>query len=149
MISRSATAIGQLVLEEMERQNLSLADMLRRIQHSDLPNGARHEPPLDEDNHERRSFRPYILVQTASALHPRGISAVEYERLRHIPIPKTVRSKLLDDQITWISRTIVEHFICSCGIIGKGIDRVSVGIGMVPRGEGGLIFANIGLALSV
>jgi len=39
--------------------------------------------------------------------------------------------------------------ICSLGVLGKGVDRLSVGIGMVPRGEVGLIFANIGLALSV
>ena len=38
---------------------------------------------------------------------------------------------------------------CSLGVIGKGIDRISVGIGMIPRGEVGLIFANIGLALTV
>jgi len=38
--------------------------------------------------------------------------------------------------------------ICSLGVIGKGIDRISIGIGMVPRGEVGLIFANIGLALT-
>ena len=39
--------------------------------------------------------------------------------------------------------------VCSLGVIVKGIDRLSVGIGMVPRGEVGLIFANIGLALSI
>lgn len=39
--------------------------------------------------------------------------------------------------------------ICSLGVVGKGIGRLSVGIGMVPRGEVGLIFANIGRALSV
>ncbi|MBI2605177.1 MAG: cation:proton antiporter [Deltaproteobacteria bacterium] len=38
---------------------------------------------------------------------------------------------------------------CSLGVLGKGIDRITVGIGMIPRGEVGLIFANIGLALSV
>jgi len=38
--------------------------------------------------------------------------------------------------------------VCSLGAIGKGIDRLSVGIGMVPRGEVGLIFANIGLTLT-
>ncbi len=32
---------------------------------------------------------------------------------------------------------------------GKGIDKISVGIGMVPRGEVGLIFASIGKALGV
>lgn len=39
--------------------------------------------------------------------------------------------------------------LCSAGVIGKGIDRLSVGIGMIPRGEVGLIFANIGIALVV
>jgi Kef-type K+ transport system membrane component KefB len=39
--------------------------------------------------------------------------------------------------------------ICSLGVIGPGMDRLSVGIGMIPRGEVGLIFANIGLGLSI
>ena len=38
---------------------------------------------------------------------------------------------------------------CSLGVLGKGVDRITVGIGMIPRGEVGLIFANIGVALSV
>jgi Kef-type K+ transport system membrane component KefB len=38
---------------------------------------------------------------------------------------------------------------CSAAVIGRGIDRLSIGIDMVPRGEVGLIFANMGLALSV
>ena len=37
---------------------------------------------------------------------------------------------------------------CSLGA-GKGLDRLSIGIGMIPRGEVGLIFANVGLGLSV
>lgn len=44
---------------------------------------------------------------------------------------------------------IIGKQACSLGVLGKGIDRISVGIGMIPRGEVGLIFANIGLALSV
>lgn len=39
--------------------------------------------------------------------------------------------------------------VCGLGVLGKGIDRLSVGVGMIPRGEVGLIFANIGLTLSV
>jgi Kef-type K+ transport system membrane component KefB len=35
------------------------------------------------------------------------------------------------------------------GGIGRGLDRLSIGIGMVPRGEVGLIFANVGLGLSI
>jgi Na+:H+ antiporter len=37
---------------------------------------------------------------------------------------------------------------CSLGAYG-GLDRLSIGIGMIPRGEVGLIFAGIGLTLSV
>jgi len=38
---------------------------------------------------------------------------------------------------------------CSLGVLGRGVDRLTVGLGMIPRGEVGLIFANIGLALTV
>jgi Kef-type K+ transport system membrane component KefB len=38
---------------------------------------------------------------------------------------------------------------CALGVIDRGTDRLAVGIGMIPRGEVGLIFANIGLTLSV
>lgn len=39
--------------------------------------------------------------------------------------------------------------LCAFGVVGKGLDRLSVGIGMIPRGEVGLIFANMGLTLFV
>lgn len=35
------------------------------------------------------------------------------------------------------------------GVVEKGLDRLSIGLGMIPRGEVGLIFANIGLTLVV
>lgn len=44
---------------------------------------------------------------------------------------------------------VVGKQVCSLGVFGKGIDRLSVGLGMIPRGEVGLIFANIGASLSV
>jgi Kef-type K+ transport system membrane component KefB len=44
---------------------------------------------------------------------------------------------------------IVGKQLCAFGVLGKGLDRLSVGIGMIPRGEVGLIFANIGLTLVV
>ncbi len=48
-----------------------------------------------------------------------------------------------------IVAAVVGKQACYFGVIGKGIDRLSVGIGMIPRGEVGLIFANIGMALTV
>ena len=38
---------------------------------------------------------------------------------------------------------------CSLGVLGKGVDRLSVGLGMIPRGEVGLIFASIGRTLHI
>lgn len=39
--------------------------------------------------------------------------------------------------------------ISSFGVIEKGLDRFSVGLGMIPRGEVGLIFAGIGAGLQL
>lgn len=44
---------------------------------------------------------------------------------------------------------IIGKQVCSLGIVAKGLDRLSIGIGMIPRGEVGLIFANMGLTLTV
>ncbi len=38
---------------------------------------------------------------------------------------------------------------CALGALGGKLDRLSIGLGMIPRGEVGLIFANIGLGLTV
>lgn len=37
---------------------------------------------------------------------------------------------------------------CGLGALEKGLNRLSIGIGMIPRGEVGLIFAGVGLTLS-
>jgi Kef-type K+ transport system membrane component KefB len=44
---------------------------------------------------------------------------------------------------------IVGKQLCSLGTLGYRLDRLSIGIGMIPRGEVGLIFANIGLGLTI
>jgi Kef-type K+ transport system membrane component KefB len=42
---------------------------------------------------------------------------------------------------------IIGKQACSLGVLERGLDRLSVGLGMIPRGEVGLIFANIGAAM--
>jgi Kef-type K+ transport system membrane component KefB len=37
--------------------------------------------------------------------------------------------------------------ICGFGVVERGVNRLAVGIGMIPRGEVGLIFAGIGATL--
>jgi Kef-type K+ transport system membrane component KefB len=39
--------------------------------------------------------------------------------------------------------------VCGLAALEKRLDRLSIGIGMVPRGEVGLIFANMGLGLVI
>lgn len=42
---------------------------------------------------------------------------------------------------------IIGKQICSLAVIERGVNRLAVGIGMIPRGEVGLIFAGIGATL--
>jgi Kef-type K+ transport system membrane component KefB len=44
---------------------------------------------------------------------------------------------------------LVSKQACMFGVLDRSIRRLPVGIGMIPRGEVGLIFANIGLSLHI
>jgi Na+:H+ antiporter len=42
---------------------------------------------------------------------------------------------------------VIGKQICGLGVLERGIDRIVVGVGMIPRGEVGLIFAGLGSSL--
>lgn len=42
---------------------------------------------------------------------------------------------------------IVGKQVCGLGVLEKGVDRLVIGVGMIPRGEVGLIFAGMGSTL--
>jgi Kef-type K+ transport system membrane component KefB len=42
---------------------------------------------------------------------------------------------------------IAGKFACALGVVDRGVDRLTVAVGMIPRGEVGLIFAGIGTTL--
>ena len=44
---------------------------------------------------------------------------------------------------------IVGKQACALGGLGAPLNRLAIGVGMIPRGEVGLIFANLGLALTL
>ena len=44
---------------------------------------------------------------------------------------------------------IASKQVCGLGVFKKGLNRWAIGIGMIPRGEVGLIFASIGHAVLV
>ena len=48
-----------------------------------------------------------------------------------------------------IAAAVLGKQACALGGLGSTLDRRSIGIGMIPRGEVGLIFANLGLGLSI
>ena len=48
-----------------------------------------------------------------------------------------------------IAAAILGKQACALGGLGTPLDKLTIGIGMIPRGEVGLIFANIGLGLSI
>jgi hypothetical protein len=155
----SPFAIGRLILHEMDRQQLSRVDLVRRFGFANIAKGLRRldrlletgfEPSLmskiagalyidqqtvdhaiietdaelarerddacqRDDDRERQNFRPYILVQTEGFSWAGLFAAVQYERLKRIPVPANILDKLLADQIAWVSRTIAAHFVQSGG----------------------------------
>jgi Kef-type K+ transport system membrane component KefB len=44
---------------------------------------------------------------------------------------------------------IIGKQVCALGALEKGLNRVAIGVGMIPRGEVGLIFAKYGATLMV
>ena len=50
----------------------------------------------------------------------------------------------------WLTvAAILGKQVCGLGVLNKGVDRLSVGLGMIPRGEVGLIFIGIGSKLLI
>ncbi|NNJ27555.1 High-affinity Na(+)/H(+) antiporter NhaS3 [Planctomycetes bacterium LzC2] len=49
--------------------------------------------------------------------------------------------------LTFTGLAILGKMVCSFACVEKGVNKVAVGIGMVPRGEVGLIFAAVGSTL--
>ena len=53
---------------------------------------------------------------------------------------------IICETVCFKKKEILGKQICSLGVLDKGVNRIVVGIGMIPRGEVGLIFAGIGAA---
>ncbi len=66
-----------------------------------------------------------------------------------IELASLFRIEVLGLAAALTAAAIVGKQACGLGAIGKNLSRLSIGIGMIPRGEVGLIFAGIGLTLAV
>jgi Kef-type K+ transport system membrane component KefB len=59
------------------------------------------------------------------------------------------RLELLTFAVALTTAAIIGKQVCSLAVTEKGINRLAVGLGMIPRGEVGLIFAGIGASLTL
>ena len=59
------------------------------------------------------------------------------------------RPEILGLAALLVAAAILGKQACALGAVGGGLDRRSIGIGMIPRGEVGLIFASIGTTLQI
>jgi Kef-type K+ transport system membrane component KefB len=66
-----------------------------------------------------------------------------------IDLKTFARVDILGLAVALILAAIVGKQVCGLGILERGLDRLSVGVGMIPRGEVGLIFASMGLAMTL
>jgi len=60
-----------------------------------------------------------------------------------------MRSEILGLAAALTLAAVIGKQACALGALDGKLDWLSIGIGMIPRGEVGLIFANIGLTLVV
>jgi Kef-type K+ transport system membrane component KefB len=58
-----------------------------------------------------------------------------------------LQPKLLGFATVLTLAAIIGKQVCSLGVLERGLNRFAVGLGMIPRGEVGLIFAGIGATL--
>ncbi len=75
-------------------------------------------------------FAPIFFVRTGMSVELAGLG---------------VESLLLT--VLLVASALAGKIVCGLGVRGKDIDRLTVGIGMVPRGEVGLIFAGVAAEL--
>jgi Kef-type K+ transport system membrane component KefB len=57
------------------------------------------------------------------------------------------RLDMLGFALTLTLAAILGKQICAAGVLERGVNRMAIGLGMIPRGEVGLIFAGIGATL--
>lgn len=57
------------------------------------------------------------------------------------------RPELLGFALVLTLAAIIGKQVCSLGVLERGTNRLAIGLGMIPRGEVGLIFAGIGATL--
>lgn len=66
-----------------------------------------------------------------------------------IELASLLRAEVIGLVLALTIVAIIGKQACGWGAVDKGLNRLAIGLGMVPRGEVGLIFAGVGLTLNV
>jgi len=104
---------------------------------------------------ERVPFEEYLHEDEPSPeamLHPLSAFLVPLFFMQmglKIDLSSLFRPEVLGLALALTVVAILGKQACGLGALERGLSRLSIGIGMVPRGEVGLIFAGVGLTLSV
>lgn len=99
--------------------------------------------PFEEYLHEERSLE--------DMLHPLSVFLVPLFFMQmglKIDLSTLLRLDILGLAMALTVVAILGKQACGLGVLERNLNRLSIGIGMVPRGEVGLIFAGVGLTLS-
>jgi Kef-type K+ transport system membrane component KefB len=92
--------------------------------------------------HEKRDLEQ-LLVPVSSLLAPIFFVLMGLK----VDLRAFGRVQLLGFAFTLTLAAIIGKQLCSLGVAERGLNRIAIGFGMIPRGEVGLIFAGIGATL--
>ncbi len=93
-------------------------------------------------NHERKDLQR-LLIPVSTVLVPIFFVLMGLK----VDLRTFVQPQLLGFAAALTLAAILGKQVCSLGVVERGTNRLAVGLGMIPRGEVGLIFAAIGATL--
>lgn len=103
---------------------------------------------LDEAHFESFSERGERGLEDLLALVSAVLVPVFFVQMgMRVDLSAFVRWELLGFAAVLTAVAVVGKQVCSLAVVERGVNRLSVGLGMIPRGEVGLIFAGIGASL--
>lgn len=95
-------------------------------------------------NHDKKDLQ-YLLKPVSDVLVPIFFVLMGLK----VDLRNFARLDLLGFAAALTIVAILGKQVCSLAVVERGINRLAVGIGMIPRGEVGLIFAGIGVTLTL
>lgn len=103
---------------------------------------------LDEAHFESFSERGELKLEDLLAPVSAVLVPVFFVQMgMRVDLGAFARWELLGFAAVLTAAAVVGKQVCSLAVVERGVNRLSVGLGMIPRGEVGLIFAGIGASL--